>query len=183
MGDRSHIYIKRNGNKLDVFQQFYAFGLDFANCLTMLDDWIPECREGKPLSNIYNDALHAYFNFNGTSLNAFPYPDNARIFSWTNQCGKLFLDIQKDGIVKYCFTDGGSSWPAGVQTPMSLEEYLSWCHAECDYEDERERDPKNMDLIQGLSLMTQDEFKEFIEYPYDFEGMYQEWLSRMLDDN
>lgn len=181
MGDRSHIYIKHNGNKLDVFQQSYAFGLDFANCLTMLDDWIPECRDGKPLSNIFNDALHAYFM--ETWQNAFPFQDYAMIFAWTNQCGKLFLDIQKDGTVKYCFTDSGASWPAGIQAPMSLEEYLAWCHEECDYEDERERNLKNMNHIQGLSLMTQEELNELIKYPYDFEGMYQEWLLRLKEDN
>lgn len=94
------------------------------------------------------------------------YDANEYIFNYVpNNDGKLFIDITKDGEIKYCFTD----YNMKILTPTK---YMNWDFPEWQKskylsEDEIATCKNNIKyLIKNAKLMTKEELEEFINYDY-----------------
>lgn len=108
------------------------------------------------------DILKEYLDF------FIEYYANMEIFiAQDNNDGKLFVDIDEKGNVKYCFTDSALNI-------LSPQEYMDW-----DYEgwetgvyltdEEIQTCKENIDFLnnsENASLMTEQELKEFVCYDY-----------------
>lgn len=89
-----------------------------------------------------------------------------------NNDGKLFVDIQDDGI-KYCFLDSTSN----TDNIMDAAAYMVWNHQNCKEPDwtkdeyitpeQKEKCCKNIIAINKMAtLMTKEEIEDFINYDY-----------------
>ena len=91
---------------------------------------------------------------------------NDYIFEDTaNNDGKLFIDVQKDGTIKYCFTD----YNLKILTPTKYMNWdcESWKTSDVLTEEEKEICKNNIKYInENATLMTEDELQEFIDYDY-----------------
>lgn len=87
-----------------------------------------------------------------------------------NNDGKLFIDIDKDGHILYCFTSYGNK-----PTPMTAEQYMIWdtegCSEEYQWKNVKDKDKttcRNIKKIEKLAtLMTQDQLDDFLNYKYE----------------
>lgn len=94
------------------------------------------------------------------------YDANEYIFNYVaNNDGKLFIDITKEGEIKYCFTD----YNMKILTPTK---YMNWDFPEWKSsnnlsEDEIETCKNNIKyIIKNAKLMTKEELEEFIYFDY-----------------
>lgn len=78
-----------------------------------------------------------------------------------NNDGKLFIDINENDKVKYCFTDGNLNI-------LSPTQYMNWKEYFDDLKDEKiEKCNKNIRYInENAKLMTKEELQEFITCDY-----------------
>lgn len=87
-----------------------------------------------------------------------------------NNDGKLFIDIDKDGHILYCFTSYDDKL-----TPMTAEQYMIWdtedCYEEYQWEKLKDKDKttcRNIKKIEKLAtLMTQEQLDDFLDYKYE----------------
>lgn len=83
----------------------------------------------------------------------------------SNNNGKLFIDVTKDGEIKYCFTD----YNLKILTPTK---YMNWHHEDWQNskdlsEDEIQTCKNNIKYInKNAKLMTKEELQEFINFDY-----------------
>lgn len=94
------------------------------------------------------------------------YDANEYIFNCIgNNDGKLFIDITKDGEIKYCFTD----YNMKILTPTKYMNWdiPEWQNSKYLSEDEIEICKNNIKyLTKNAKLMTKEELEEFINYDY-----------------
>lgn len=186
MGDRSHIYIKYDNDKLIVIGVDYALGYDFiGSAAYYAEDVISLVKNNEELIIIGEDLLDRFFFFVRDGKADLQKYRN--IFNYCNQCGKCFIEILPDYSVKYCFTDDGKSYPADTQKCLDWKAYLRWCVEDSGYEyntvnKESETESRFENGPTRYILMSEDELKAFVEFQYDMEGMYQRWLRQFYED-
>lgn len=77
-----------------------------------------------------------------------------------NNDGKLFIEIQDDGSIKYAFTD---SW---ANRPLTAEQYMEWGGYDTE-ESCGSNYPANVRFLsENATLMTQEELGEFMSRSY-----------------
>mgnify|MGYP003292521303 CR=1 FL=1 len=87
-----------------------------------------------------------------------------------NNDGKLFIDINKDGKISYCFTTYEDTF-----IPMEAEQYMIWdtknCYEEYQWKNIKDKDKttcRNIKKIEKLAtLMTQEQLDDFLNYKYE----------------
>ena len=90
-----------------------------------------------------------------------------------NNDGKLFVDISKDGIIKYVFLD----CECNTDHIMNATQYMDWDSTDwkqSEYiEDEQKKlCEKNLKKIEKMAvLMTKEEVEDFINYDYGMEEL------------
>lgn len=91
-----------------------------------------------------------------------------------NNDGCLYVDVSKDGNVKYAFTNGEEYYYKKFPKPLTAEEYMDsqdWYWESAEEEEMVETCKKNIEEIGKLAtLMTQEELTEFICYDYEHTG-------------
>lgn len=118
-------------------------------------DYIKEYKEYKKKHDKDEDII-LFGNF------VFIIPDN--------NDGKLFIDIDKDGKISYCFTTYEYKF-----TPMTAEQYMIWdtegCYEEYQWKNIKDKDKttcRNIKKIEKLAtLMTQEQLDDFLNYKYE----------------
>ncbi|MBQ8922688.1 MAG: hypothetical protein IJ060_11130 [Oscillospiraceae bacterium] len=171
MGDRSQIYIRYNQNKLLAIQVNYAYGADLIKrAFSYAENAVLSLEKNEKPKVIDEKLLDSFFcNVHSGKKDM---KDYTIIFNHSNQCGKCFIEITPDNIVKYCFTDDGCSYPVGNQSPLSYKDYIDWCvDSGVDEADDGNNIPSN-----PYVLMSDAELRDFIQYSYDVEEMYMEYL-------
>lgn len=86
-----------------------------------------------------------------------------------NNDGKLFIDIDIDGHISYCFT----TYDYKLK-PMTAERYMIWdtkgCYEEYQWKNIKDKDKttcRNIKKIEKLAtLMTQEQLDDFLNYKY-----------------
>lgn len=90
-----------------------------------------------------------------------------------NNDGKLFVDISKDGIVKYAFLD----CECDTDHIMNATQYMDWNSEEWEKseyisEEEKQSCKENLGKIEEMAaLMTKSELEDFINYDYGMEEL------------
>ena len=83
----------------------------------------------------------------------------------SNNNGKLFIDVTKNGDIKFCFTD----YDLNILTPTKYMnwDYAGWQNSKELTKDEIETCKNNIKYInQNAKLMTKEELQEFINFDY-----------------
>lgn len=169
MGDRSQVYIRYKNDKLKAYHLKYSGGTDFINDLFYFTDSFVKALKNNeepvlPFESIldwhYADVIDGKRELT----------DYSNIWNWSNQLGKIFIDIKPDYSVRYCFTDSNSSYPPGEQKALSIDGYLKWYGTANTIE---------KDNTKEYALMTDTDLKEFILYPYDMEAMYKGFIENL----
>lgn len=113
------------------------------------------------------------------------YYANMEIFiTQDNNNGKLFVDVDEEGNVKYCFTD----FALNILSP---QEYMDW---DCEgwqtskylTEDEVNICKQNIDFLNNnASLMTEQELKEFVcsDYSEQLSELAHEYNLPVIPEN
>lgn len=104
------------------------------------------------------------------------YDANEYIFNYVdNNDGKLFIDITKEGEIKYCFTD----YDLKILTPTKYMDWdcSEWKNSEYLSEDEIKTCKENIeDIIKNAKLMTKQELQQFIKFDYSKQ------ISKLAED-
>lgn len=82
-----------------------------------------------------------------------------------NNDGKLFVDVNSNGEIKYCFTD----YDLHILTPTKYMnwDFQDWQNKQYLMEDEIETCKSNIKYItENAKMMTKEELKEFINFDY-----------------
>ena len=90
-------------------------------------------------------------------------PANDTIFKFQdNNDGKLFISVEEDGTIKYCFSDGD------ITKPMTAKQYMNWDHCQKNTEEnDGSRYAENCSWIKkNAVLMSSKELKDFISCSY-----------------
>lgn len=94
------------------------------------------------------------------------YEANEYIFNCVaNNDGKLFIDVTKEGEIRYCFTD----YDLKILTPTKYMNWdcSGWQNSRYLSEDEIETCKDNIKYIsKNAKLMTKEELQEFIDFDY-----------------
>lgn len=85
---------------------------------------------------------------------------NDPFYEQDNNDGKLFITFEKDGTVKYAFTD------PDIEKVMTAAQYMAWGEYETEEKDGSNYIRKNREFLNKHQLMTLDEVKEFIAADY-----------------
>lgn len=108
-------------------------------------------------SDIIKEFLEQFTNY---------FEANEYIFECVaNNNGKLFIDITKNGEIKYCFTD----YSLKILTPTQYMNWdrFGWKNSNLLSEDEIEICKNNIKYINNnAKLMTKEELQEFINFDY-----------------
>lgn len=135
-----YIYDKYNQEKINRIFDINFDMKDIALTSDLIKEWVRDFSD----SDIANDYI---------------FEDTA------NNDGKLFIDVQKDGTIKYCFAD----YNLKILTPTKYMNWdcESWKTSDVLTEEEKEICKNNIKYInENATLMTEDELQEFIDYDY-----------------
>lgn len=188
MGQRSQIYVKY-GNKL-VVANYYQWnygermisrarhGIEYIkDNLIKYKEWLfNNSYEMKRLGRIFD----ANFDMKDVQIGQdivqewkeqfFDEEFNEAVFrQQDNNNGKLFVDILKDGTIKYCFLDS----MCNTEHIMSAVQYMQWDNEDWEHseyiEDEQKKLCKcNLKAIEEIAvLMTKSEVEDFINCNYE----------------
>lgn len=98
---------------------------------------------------------------------------NVYIFQWAdNNDGKLFISLEDDGSIKYCFTDDSCT------APMTAEEYMKWDTASTEAECGSNYAENCKWLKENATLMTAQELDDFINAQYNNVRENKEYLEK-----
>jgi len=90
-------------------------------------------------------------------------PFNYMVFRFQdNNDGKLFISVERDGTIKYCFTD------SKITQPLTAEKYMRWDHCEHNTEEEygSNYSANCAWLKDNAVLMSPEELNDFISGTY-----------------
>ncbi len=135
-----YIYDKYNQEKINRIFDINFDMEDIALTSNLIKEWVKNFSD----SDIANDYI---------------FVDTA------NNDGKLFIDVQKDGTIKYCFTD----YNLKILTPTKYMnwDFEGWENSEQLDKDDVEICKNNIKYIKENAIqMTKDELQEFIDYDY-----------------
>ena len=184
MGDRSQIYIKY-GDRIWMNHVKYLYGDEMLSTLIATSEiMIDKLKGGDKIPSkmplwMGEDMLYSHFYY--VEHGRKDLQDTEYLWNYCNQCGKMFIEVCDDFSVKYCFTDTEDSFPVGKQNAMDWKELIEWDKKDIfiSFEDVWKNAPvygKKID--EKLILMSQEELEAFIMYPYDYVGMYAEFIKR-----
>ena len=183
MGDRSQHYFKYNGNKLFAQMDKYTDGPDLVKqMLVDIEMAIDALRQGEEIPCAGGENMFDRF-FWMVETGQKKLSDYSSIWNWGNQCGKYFVELLPDGSIIYCFTNSEESFPPGKQEALDWKGYLAWSRTTYESDPRWEEDSHyDFDVIQkeisAYRVMTTEELRGFLEFPYDMEGMYADYLMR-----
>ncbi|MBP3800714.1 MAG: hypothetical protein J6I85_01590 [Clostridia bacterium] len=135
-----YIYDKYNQEKINRIFDVNFDMKDIALTSDLIKEWVKDFSD----SDIANDYI---------------FVDTA------NNDGKLFIDVLKDGTIKYCFTD----YNLKILTPTK---YMNWDFENWENSEQLDKEDveickNNMKYIKENAVqMTKDELQEFIDYDY-----------------
>lgn len=181
MGQRSQIYIRyedKNNNKGLMALYFqWNYGCRMVSRAKYGIEWIKEMYDFLLYEDTLQKMKHIFetnfdmidcvlskniidiFIENGhnENFNAFVFLDIA------NNDGKLFIDILKDGQIKYAFTDCCITKPLNPKEYMDLEDWY--------YKDYKKSETNKLEenfkyIEENATLMTPKELREFVQYDY-----------------
>lgn len=135
-----YIYDKYNQEKINRIFDVNFDMKDIISTSDLIKEWVEQFSD----SDIANDYI---------------FVDAA------NNDGKLFIDVQKNGEIKYCFTD----YNLKILTPTKYMNWdcENWKTSDVLTEEEKEICKENIKYInKNAILMTEDELQEFIDFDY-----------------
>ena len=129
-----------------------------------------DCVISSDIIKEYKDNIEYYSEHEPEMINKLTLNDYV-FNSQDNNDGKLFIDVLSDGSIKYVFTD------SDMNKILSAEEYMQWDNRDdwktpTKYMSQEIIDTccKNIKIIEDLgSLMTNEEFDEFINCDYSWD--------------
>ncbi len=190
MGQRSQIYIRffeNNKNRMLIARDFgWNYGERMISRARYTLDWLTENSTDNTNEREFEKKLVNIINTNFDMLDSMLSTDiikksgemassedelEVNFFSYENDDGILFIDIMKDGSLKYCFTNGDGKL-------LSPEGYMEWDNKDWETDEyisdaAKETCKKNMQYIsEHYVMMTESELNEFTSYKYDVPLLY-----------
>lgn len=191
MGQRSQIYVRYTNDKGEHFLTARYFGWNYGERMVSrarhTAEWIlaeikyyfkfsTDNRELVRIIDtnfdmhdvmISSDIIEEYFDYGNVH-----YTFEEYVFTHhDNNDGKLFIDINSNGTIKYAFIDSSCN----LDKPMSGLGYMRWNHKNwrtSEYISDEQKEKCNLNckyLRNNFQLMTTKELKDFISCDYNVE--------------
>lgn len=188
MGQRSQIYVRyfeNNNERTLVARDFgWNYGERMISRARYTLDWLKQntSRGGGEYEKRLVNVINTNFDMLDSMISSDIVKESGELastkdelkldfFSYDNNDGMLFIDIAKDGTIKYCFTDDYGKL-------LNAEEYMAWDSEGWEtskyIEDEmKEACSKNIKHIsENYTLMTETELNWFVSYEYNIPLEY-----------
>lgn len=198
MGQRSQIYVRYTNDKGKHFLTARYFGWNYGERMVSRArhtlEWIKNhinyadynfAYDNKKLIRIMevnfdmhdvmitSDIIEEFFDYGSVH-----YTFEEYVFTeHDNNDGKLFIDINSNGTIKYAFIDSSCS----LDKPMSGLGYMRWNHKNwrtSEHISEEQKEKCNLNckyLRNNFQLMTTKELKDFISCGYNLEKYMPEF--------